>query len=354
MPEVADSSGLQPAGHFDYYPLPVARIIRETDDACSLVFDIPPQLQGLFSYKAGQYLTLRATVNGEQVERCYSLSSSPHTDTEHRVTVIAIADGRLSNWLNTRLREGDVIEVMPANGRFCLRDNGADLLMYCAGSGITPCLSIVKTALATSTRNIRMLYANRDRASIIFADELAALQNQYPERFELIHNLDVENGFVTGELVRSVAADRPKADCYICGPGPFMEIVESTLLAAGVDRHNLFIERFLADDKTVESDTAAPSDSDETPETVTVILGSQHIQLTYKQGDTLLDTARDQGLGLPFSCRIGACATCIAKVVEGRVHMVANHVLSDEEVADGYVLVCQSLPLTRHVAIKYQ
>lgn len=343
---------------FDYYPLKISRLIRETADACSVVFDIPHAFRELFSYRSGQYLTLRINVEGEVLERCYSLSSSPAVENEIKVTVKAVEHGRMSNWINNTLREGDVIEVMPPAGRFCLRDNElrehqADLLLFSAGSGITPCISILKTALAQSARKVRMLYANRDEQSIIFRDELIALRSQYPVRFELIHSLDVVNGFVNAELVTSVAAGMANAECFICGPGPFMDVVESTLLGAGFARQSVLVERFTVDQSDVAETAQAIQSNEAVAEVVTIVMDGKSRQLTYKVGDTLLEAARRDGIRLPFSCRLGNCATCIAKVTEGSVRMKQNNVLTEEEVAEGYVLVCQSIPTAKRVTVEY-
>jgi 3-ketosteroid 9alpha-monooxygenase subunit B len=343
----------QPAGRFDYYPLRVARLVRETADASSIVLDIPASLRELFSYQSGQYLTLRTRVAGETLERCYSLSSAPSVDNEVKVTVKAVEKGRMSNWVNRELSEGSTVEVMPPAGRFCLRDNNADLLLFSGGSGITPCISILKTALAGGSRKVRMLYANRDRASVIFAAELEQLQQRYPDRFELIHNLDVDQGFVDAAKVKAAAAGMTSADCFICGPGPFMDIVEKTLLELGYPREKVLLERF-ASDGAVEDDVGQlPAIDDEAVETINIVFQGKTRTLSYKAGDTLLESARREGLRLPFSCRQGNCATCIAKVTEGSARMKINNVLTDDEVKEGYILACQAVPTAKTVTVKY-
>lgn len=348
-----DENAPQPAGRFDYYPLRVARLVRETADATSIVFDIPASLRQLFSYSSGQYLTLRTRVGGETLERCYSLSSAPTVDSDVKVTVKAVEQGRMSNWVNRELHEGATVEVMPPAGRFCLRDNDADLLLFSGGSGITPCISILETALAGSSRRVRMLYANRDQASVIFAAELAQLQQRYPDRFELIHNLDVEQGFVDAAKVKAATAGMTSADCFICGPGPFMDIVEKTLLELGFHRDKVLLERFTADGAVEDDVGQLPAVETDEVESITIVYQGKPRTMSYKPGDTLLESARREGLRLPFSCRLGNCATCIAKVTEGSARMKINNVLTEDEVEEGYILVCQAIPTAKAVTIKY-
>lgn len=354
MAETRDTSGSDTAGHFDYYPLRVDRIVRETADACSVVLEIPESLGDLFNYKAGQYLTLRVEIDGELFERCYSLASSPAVDSVYKITVKAVAEGRVSSWINTRLQEGAIINVMPPHGRFCLRENSADLLFFSGGSGITPCISILKTALATSDRKIRLLYANRDLDSVIFHEELKNLQSKYSGRFDLIDHLDSDSGFVTPHLVQSIADEMGSPDIYICGPGPFIKVVETTLLESGFDRHKIFVEHFLADTEEKAETSVDIEVEREVPESVTLIVNNRAHDVPYRQGDTLLEAAQEQGVRYPFACRIGSCATCLGRLVEGKVHMMVNNVLTDEEVAEGLVLVCQSIPLSKTITVKYE
>ncbi len=341
-------------GAWDYYPLRVNRIIRETDDACSIIFEIPEDLRELFSYEAGQYLTINIELNGESKSRCYSLASSPATDEEIKITVKAVPGGEVSVWSNTELKEGDIVKVMPPGGRFVLKQGVSSILMFSGGSGITPSFSILKTALATTDRRVKLLYANRDKQSIIFRDELEKIQQQYPEQFELIHNLDDENGFVDSALVKSVISGWESAECYICGPDPFMDVIENSLLEGRFEHQHIHMERFTAPALETEAAALEESEIEVVPEKVTIIFKGETLETPYKSGDTLLEAARRIGVRLPVACKLGNCATCIAKVEEGSVRMKVNNVLTPDEVEEGYILVCQSIPTARRVTIEYE
>src|SRR5258708_4567428 len=203
-----------------FHPLAASAIVEETSDAKSIVFDVPPGLAADFAYQAGQFLTLRVECDGERLQRCYSLASAPVCDAQHRVTVKRVRGGRVSNWLHDRFRVGDRIDVKGPEGRFVLDRSDAPLLLFAGGSGITPVISILKTALATTTRRVTLLYANRDEASVIFRDELAGLERGAAGRLRVIHRLDSAHGQLDEGPVRGLAADAGHASCYVCGPGP--------------------------------------------------------------------------------------------------------------------------------------
>src|SRR5262245_47140248 len=217
-----------------FHRIPVKAVVDETHDMRSFVLDIPEDLRAAFRYEAGQFCTFRARIAGDDVLRCYSMSSAPETDADLTVTVKRVADGLVSNWFNDRVRAGDVLEVTKPAGVFCVRDGDHPIVAFCGGSGVTPVMSIVKSALTTSPRRVRMLYANRDRKSVIFARELDELLGPHEDRFELRHHLDVDGGFLDAADIAAFAGDTPDADFYICGPGPFMDLVEATLLGLGV------------------------------------------------------------------------------------------------------------------------
>ncbi|MCZ6464554.1 MAG: ferredoxin--NADP reductase [Proteobacteria bacterium] len=348
-----ERGGVEIAG--PWFPLRIARVIPETPDARSLVLEVPEALRERFAYRAGQFLSFRIAVDGARLVRCYSLASSPDTETEHKVTVKRVEDGRVSNWINDALREGDVLEVMRPAGLFCLRKSDAVIVLFSGGSGITPVISIVKSALATTERRVKLVYANRDRESIIFADELASLAARHPDRFELVHRLDVEEGFVDGAAVARYAGADVHADHYICGPGPFMETVESTLLDLGAAAERIFIERF-------ELDPAAPSEPGAidlsvpgaaSAERVVIRLDGREREMTAQPGRTLLQLAREAGMEPPFACEEGYCGSCMAQLVRGTVHMKANDVLDETDLAEGLILTCQSVPTAPVVEVEY-
>ncbi|MEZ4280404.1 MAG: ferredoxin--NADP reductase [Myxococcota bacterium] len=325
-----------------YHHLRVARVIDETADARSLVLEIPDALRERFAYRAGQFLTFRVEVNGQRLVRCYSLASAPGLDPEHKVTVKRIADGRVSNWMNERVAAGDVLEVMQPAGVFCLRDRATPIVLFGGGSGITPVISILKTALATTRRPVKLVYANRDEASIIFAAELESLRRAHPDRLEIVHRLDVEHGFVDVDRVVLEVGARKDADFYVCGPGPFMDVVEQGLQSLGVAKDQIFIERF-----TSPEDIAPPATDVDTTGgiRVTVKLDGKETVLAMGEGETILAAARRVGLEPPFACEEAYCGCCMAKVVAGQVEMRMNDGGIDQrQIDEGYILTCQGVP----------
>jgi 3-ketosteroid 9alpha-monooxygenase subunit B len=349
------------SGGEGYHPLEVRKIIDETSDTRSFVLDIPDHLRETFAYRAGQFVTFRVNIDGEPLVRSYSMASSPDTDADFKVTVKRVPQGRFSNWMNDTVAAGDVLDTREPAGRFCLKTDGKrrgmPVIAFGAGSGITPVISVIKSALATTERPIRLLYANRDRDSIIFYDELESLSRSNPDRLGIVHRLDVEQGFLDGSGVTEFVGGNLGGDFYICGPGPFMDIVEKALRGAGVDRERIFIERFEAPPDAAEAtDSSAPA----APKThvatssVTVTLRGKEYTFAYHPGDTILETVRRGGQQAPSSCEQGNCATCLARLKVGAVHMKANNVLTAEEVAEGLVLTCQSIPTTETVTVDYE
>jgi 3-ketosteroid 9alpha-monooxygenase subunit B len=220
-----------------YHQLRIAKIVQETPDARSFVLEVPEDLADRFRYRAGQFLTFRVPHEAGAFNRCYSLSSAPETDGRHlKVTVKRVEGGKGSNWFNDQLAEGSSLHVMPPAGRFVLREGDAPLLLFGAGSGITPMMSLIKSALRTGTRRIRLFYANRDKPSIIFDKELLDLLAGHPSRLEVIHHLDAEQGLTQPQEIVSALKGFENAEAYLCGPGPFMTLVERTLVDAGMPR----------------------------------------------------------------------------------------------------------------------
>jgi 3-ketosteroid 9alpha-monooxygenase subunit B len=326
-----------------YHRLRVARVIDETADARSFVLEIPSDLARRFAYRAGQFLTFRVEVDGHRLVRCYSLASAPGLDPEHKVTVKRVADGRVSNWMNENVKAGDLLEVMQPTGVFCLRERTTPIVLFGGGSGITPVISIVKTALATGKRPIKLVYANRDEASVIFAAELAALERAHPGRIEVVH-LDVVHGFVDVARVVEEVGGRTDADFYICGPGPFMDVVEQGLEQLGVARDQIFIERFSSPSDAPAA--AAPIVAAGAIQ-VTVKLDGQEVVIAMAEGETVLAAARRIGLEPPFACEEAYCGCCMAKVVSGQVEMRMNDGGIDQrQIDEGYILTCQGIPKT--------
>lgn len=334
----------------DYHALRVVDVVDETADTRSFVLDIPPELAETFAYAAGQFCTFRATIDGEAVVRSYSMSSSPDTDDRFVTTVKRVPGGRMSNWMNDTLSPGDEIDVMRPTGLFVLRETDAPIVAFAGGSGITPVISLVKSALATTTRSIRLVYANRDADSVIFARELERLRATSDGRLEVHHHHDAERGFLDAPACAAFAGELAHADFYICGPAAYMDVVQAGLATLGVDDHQVFVERFVAPDELA---TAADQATTTATESVVIKLKGKRTTVAYHAGDTILETARRGGLNPPFSCEQGNCATCMAHLDEGSVRMRVNNALTPEEVADGWVLTCQSLPQSTEAVVDY-
>ncbi|MFD0364717.1 2Fe-2S iron-sulfur cluster-binding protein [Nocardia sp. GCM10030253] len=347
----------------------VTRIIKESADSRTFVLD--PHDEAL-EYRAGQFCTFRVPVNGKNLYRSYSMSSAPETDGELMTTVKRVPGGLVSNWLHDNISEGDELEMSRAAGRFCLRPATVPLLGFSGGSGITPVLSLTKSALATTERRVRLLCADRDRSSAIFESALNALTERYPGRLEIVRHLDADRGFLTPDEVRAFVGADVHADAYICGPEAFMEMIENALPGPGL----IFSERFGAPTPAVSAsapavaelaDAVAQPDPSHTPDatsrpdpgpaeagTVTIILDRKKVSVPRRAGETLLQAARRAGLTPPFSCEQGNCATCMAVLTEGTATMAVNDALTEDEVADGYVLTCQAVPDGPATTVRYE
>jgi 3-ketosteroid 9alpha-monooxygenase subunit B len=351
---VVDAEAVLVASSPRYRSVGVARIVPETHDAVSLVLDIPAADVDAFAYRAGQFLTLRAIVDGQAHLRSYSMSSAPAVDAELQVTVKRVPGGLVSNWVNDTVRAGDRIEVSRPAGSFVVDPDGdgdRPIVAFAAGSGITPVFSIVNEVLASSDRRVRLLYANRDRTSTIFGTELDGLAARHPDRLVVRHHLDVERGFVGPADIGAFLDEAGEAEHFVCGPGEFMAVVEATLVERGVDRRSLHVERFTPDVAVADEPAG---DAAETTTQLTIRLAGRRVTVDHRPGTTLLQAARSAGLRAPSSCETGSCATCMARITEGAVRMRGNEVLTPEEVAEGWVLTCQSEPTTPTVAVVYE
>jgi len=331
----------------EYHALTVAAVVDETADSRSFVLDVPPALAATFAYEAGQFCTFRATVGGAEVVRCYSMSSSPDVGDPLTTTVKRVPEGVMSNWMIDTLAPGDTIDVMRPTGLFVLHDSDAPIVAFSGGSGITPVLSILKTALATTTREVVLVYANRDADSVIFAAELDRLEADAGGRLSVHRHLDADQGFLDAAACAALVGDRRDAHFYVCGPGPYMDVVEAALESLGVRPAQLFIERFVT-----PGEVSALTESSHT-ETLTVKLAGRTHTLDYQVGDTILDATRRASLGAPFSCESGSCATCMAHLDVGSASMRVNNALTPDEVDTGWVLTCQAIPTSREVTVNY-
>lgn len=331
----------------EYHALAVVEVIDETADTRSFVLAIPPALEETFAYAAGQFCTFRAAIGGESVVRSYSMSSSPDTGDRFTITVKRVPGGRMSSWMNDVLAPGDSIEALRPAGRFVLRPADGPLVAFAGGSGITPVLSIIKSALATTLREVALIYANRDRDAVIFAVELERLRAASGGRLSVHHHLDAERGLLDAAACAALAGDRTDADFYVCGPAPYMDAVATGLEQRGIASNRIFVERF-----DPPGEPSAPAQRSET-ESIVVRLDRRKHTVRYEPGDTILEAVRRAGLSPPFSCAMGNCATCMARVEAGSATMRANNALSADEVEAGWVLTCQAIPISREIVVDY-
>lgn len=336
----------------------VARAITETSDARSLELDVPQELAERFTYRPGQFLTLRVPSDRTgSVGRCYSLSSAPHEGGPLKVTVKRVRDGYGSNWLCDNAREGMSLDVLPPAGVFTPKSLDTDLLLFAGGSGITPVMSILKSVLARGSGTVTLVYANRDEKSVIFASELAALAAAHPDRLTVLHWLESVQGLPTVEQLTALARPWAQREVFICGPAAFMDAAADALSRLQVDRKKIHIEKFISLSRNpfeVEDATGPESDDSGEPASLTVELDGEQHSFSWPRTKKLLDFLLEKGLDAPYSCREGACSACACRIVTGEVKMLHNEVLEPEDLDDGIVLACQSLPVTDDVAVSYE
>jgi len=334
-----------------YYQVQVAEVISETDDACSLVLAIPPELAGAFAYRPGQFLTVRVPHDRDgSVARCYSLSSSPHTGDRPTITVKRMTDGYASNWIADHLAAGSVLETLPPAGTFSPRSLEGDFLLFAGGSGITPVISILKSALEQGHGRIMLVYANRDERSVIFGSELRRLTAAAEHRLLVVHWLDSLQGPPTAAAMAALARPYADHDVFVCGPDPYLAVVRQGLSQLGVPTQRVHVERFLS---LAENPFEATEASGGVAATLQVTLDGETRLLPWPAGTRMLDVLIDEGLDPPFSCREGICGACACQLTGGEVEMAHNEVLEAEDVAEGYILACQAVPLTEAVSITY-
>jgi len=334
-----------------YHQLRIAKIIQETPDARSFVLEVPADLAAKFQYKAGQFLTFRVPYADGAFNRCYSLSSAPGIDGLPKVTVKRVTGGKGSNWFHDTLKEGGTLDVLPPAGRFVLGDGDAPLLLFGGGSGITPMMALIKSALKTSKRRMRLFYANRDKPSIIFDAEFEALARANPGRLELIHHLDATQGFAKPEDVAATLKGFEEAEAYLCGPGPFMNMVEGALLAAGLPHQRIHIERFEASGN--DAVPVEPSEGEVIPKEITIHFEGKVHKVPYQKGQTILVAARAAGLNPLSSCEEGFCASCAAKSIKGKVVLANNDIYTADDLANNWILTCQGHCFGEEVEITY-
>ena len=342
-----------------YHRLLVRAVVDETADARSLVLEVPAALAEVFRYRCGQFLTLRLPLEGRHVPRCYSMSSAPSLDDALRVTVKRVSGGRGSNWICGHVKAGDTLDVLPPSGVFTPRTLDGDFLLFAGGSGVTPVLSILRSALAQGSGQVCLLYANRDQHSVIFREELNALAGAHPARLQVIHWLDAVQGVPSVAQLAQFAKPWRHAQAFVCGPGPFMDAAVAALQGVEMASAQIYVERFVSlpdeEDTAAANATlaaAAPTDGVDRAELEIQLDGVTH-RIDCGGNETLLDAALRAGLNAPHSCQAGMCASCMCQVVEGRVHLRHNDVLDKKDLAKAWTLSCQAIPMSNHVRIKF-
>lgn len=354
-----------------FHSLKISNIRQETDDAVSIAFEVPQDLHEEYQYNAGQYLTLKAVIGGEDTRRSYSICSGLF-DNELRVAIKKIKGGLFSCFANDTLKEGQMLDVMTPMGNFFThldKDHKKHYVGFAAGSGITPLISIIRTILAYEPQStFTLVYGNKNRKSIIFREGLVDLKNSYINRFNMINILsredqevDLFSGRITGDkaaqimdtLIPSSGAD----EVYLCGPENMINDVSDTLQGRGLSKDKIHFELFTspttAQGKTQDAQDEK-SDLAGKMSNVTIIVDGDEFNFDLDMGGgNVLDAALEQGADLPFACKGGVCCTCRAKLIEGKVNMEINYSLEEEEVEEGFILTCQSHPLTEKIVIDF-
>ena len=335
------------------HELTVVEVITETPDAVSLVLMAAHDAREQFAYQAGQFLTLRIPAHDSSVSRCYSLSSSPSTDEHLKVTVKRTAGGLASNWLCDHAEAGMTLESLTPAGAFTVRPADSELIFMAAGSGITPVISMIRAQLLQSGRRVTLVYANRDRDSVIFDAELAELLAAHGDRLTVAHWLESESGLPTPAGLRTLLPAKPGADtaAYLCGPAAFMDVAAAALHDAGVAREHVHREVFvsLTTDAFAAPEPATDAGADGESATATVEIDGDTHEISWPKSEVLLDTLLSQGIDAPYACREGNCGACAYTLREGEVTMRVNDTLDDYELGIGVRLACQSIPESDHL-----
>ena len=342
-----------------FYKVNIQEVIQETADAVSVVFDIPENLKSIFSFKAGQYITLKKELKGEEIRRAYSICSSPKSN-EIKVAVKAVENGKFSVYATSQLKKGDEIEISEPEGLFLLEPtSNKNYIGFAAGSGITPVLSMIKAVLETEpSSSFTLVYGNKSIKDTIFFDELNSLKSNYSDRFNLhfIYSREnVKNGLrgridqnVTNYFVKNMYKETSFDASFLCGPEEMIEEVSKTLESNSLSKENIHFELFTA---SIDEEKASQVSEGQTE--ITVLLDDEETTFTMQQTDDILAASLRNDLDAPYSCQGGVCSSCLAKVTEGKAVMVKNSILTDGEVEDGFILTCQAHPTTSKISIDF-
>lgn len=350
-----------------FHSLRIKEVNRETPDCVSVCFDVPEALQHIFSFREGQHLSLRTIINGAEVRRSYSICSAPF-ENKLRIAIKKVENGLFSTWANELLKVGDHLEIMPPAGKFhsnSATDQKKNYLAIAAGSGITPILSILKTTLKREPESqFTLLYGNKNRQSIIFFEELEALKNKYMDRLSVHYILSRERsdtslnyGRIDAEKIRAIAPLVRFAEideCFLCGPKEMIFAAKDALTAYNISEKNIHFELFNSTSGSGKNPNAINLTDTGDRALVTITLDGRSTEFNMlRNGSSILDAAQAQGADLPYACKGGMCCTCKAKLLEGEVAMEVHWGLEEEEVQKGYILTCQSRPLTDKISINF-
>ncbi len=349
-----------------FHSLKISDIVKETADAVSVGFEVPENLKQEYQHKHGQYLTLKMSINGEELRRSYSICSSPVAENQLRVAIKKVKDGRVSTYINTSLKVGDMIEVMTPMGTFFTEMNPSNkkkYILFAGGSGITPMFSILKTVLkAEPMSSIILFYGNNDESSIIFQKQIEVLALANSDRLNVVHILNsapanhppLLQGMMSKEknisLVQNYVNVNDSNEYFICGPGPMMENVVAALKELKINENQIHIEYFTA---PVNADEIKPIVNEVAGASATIIIDGDEHEVVMEKGESVLEAALRIGLDAPYACQGGSCCTCRALLENGKVEMTVNYALSASEVKQGYILTCQSHPTTPIVRVNY-
>jgi len=346
-----------------FHSLKIKSIKRETKDAVSITFDVPNELKTEFQFVAGQYITLKTTIDNQEVRRAYSLCSSPNLG-EITIAVKQIKGGNFSVFATTKLKEGDTVEVSKPEGKFVLKTNSSNnknYLAFAAGSGITPIMSMIKDVLETEKNStFTLVFGNKSTYETIFFDEINQLAKQYNTRFFVQYVFSKEQpkdslfGRIDSSIVNYILKQRKVIfnEVFLCGPEQMIITVKDTLLVKDYAENNIHFELFKSKYKKEENTMNENLKLDGESE-ITILLDDENTTFKMKQSENILTAALAEDLDAPYSCQGGICSSCMAKVVEGKAVMKSNSILSEEEVAEGYILTCEAHPTTPKIVIDY-
>ncbi len=350
-----------------FHPITVKEVRTETPDSVSVVFDIPENLKEVFAFKAGQNLAIKALINGNEVRRSYSLCTAPFENT-WKVAIKKVEGGLFSVYANEKLKKGDVLEVMPPAGNFTIAlqpEKKKSYVAIVAGSGITPVLSLVKTILRTEPQSfVTLVFGNRNRSSVMFFEELESIKNKYLERFSMVHvfsrektEAELNHGRITKEKLNELSplVNFDSSDeFFLCGPEQMIFTAKDFLVSAGIDNKKIHFELFSSSENN-KSAQFSKEELSSPGSNITVTVDGRSFSFDIPAGDTttILDASLRQGADLPYACKGGMCCTCKAKLLEGKVKMDVHWGLEDDEIEKGYILTCQSHPVTEKVVVDF-